>query len=71
MKNSGNCLRIYKNVGDDKARQLEDTVAILTEQVEILKLELDCKNQDLLEIKEELNCTIKTYVLWRNYLLII
>lgn len=55
MQNSENCVQIHRNVDVDKIQHLENTVEILTEQVETLKLELDYKNQELSEIKEELN----------------
>ena len=57
MQNSETCVQIHRNVDDDKIQQLENTVEILTEQIETLKLELDYNNQELSEIKEELTFT--------------
>lgn len=57
MQSLENSVQIPRNVDANKIQQLEDTVEILTEQLESLKLELDSKNQELSEVVEELNCT--------------
>lgn len=57
MRNSKTCLEKRKNIDLDKIQELEDTVAILTEQIVSLKLELDSKDSELLELAEELNFT--------------
>lgn len=57
MKNLESCVQIHRNIDIDKIQELEDTVEILTEQLETLKLELYDKNQELSEITEELNWT--------------
>ena len=48
------CLPVQINVDADTIHQLEDTVEILTEQIESLKIKLDYKNQELEEMKQEL-----------------
>lgn len=47
-------LQVQRDVDADKIQQLEDTVAILIEQIETLKLEIDYKSHELEEIRQEL-----------------
>lgn len=51
MENSETYLQIYKDISINAMLQLEDTLEILSEQLETLKLELDDNNQELEEIK--------------------
>lgn len=50
-------LQVHRGIGADKIRHLEDTVEILKEQIESLKLDLCHKNYELEEIKQELSST--------------
>ena len=57
MQNLETYLEVQKNNGAEKIHELEDTVEILSEQIESLKLELDLKDRKLSEIAEELSYT--------------
>lgn len=48
-------LQVEAGINADKIQQLEETVEILKEQIESLKLELWYRNYELEEIKQELN----------------
>lgn len=50
-------LQLERDIDADKIRQLEDTVEILNEQIESLKLMLCYKNHELEEMQKELNYT--------------
>lgn len=57
IHNSEICLQVQRNIDADKIQELEDTVEILKEQIESLKLELCYKNHELEEMQKELNYT--------------
>lgn len=50
-------LQVRRNINADKIQQLEETVEILNEQIESLKLMLCYKSHELEEMQEELNYT--------------
>lgn len=54
---SRNYFQVRRNINADKIRQLEDTVEILNEQIESLKLMLCYKSHELEEMQKELNYT--------------
>lgn len=60
-----------RDIETDKIQQLEDTVAILSEQIASLKLELDYKNHKIEEIEQELIDTNHELCVAINHQLII
>lgn len=57
IHNPESYLQVPRGIDADTIQQLEETVEILKEQIESLKLELCYTNHELEEIKQELNYT--------------